>query len=1115
MSDESDQTGKTTSQDWAALRRARSRAHRHDPEGSLPRRRRRGRIGISTVFTLTLAGLIFTYLFMSLSGRTLPAPEALRAHIEARINEQMGGARLELGSLRFSVSRGGIPEIFLSNVRLSEETGTPIAALNRLGARLSVESLFRGDFAASELFLAGAQITVRRTSSGGFALNAGTAGGEARNLAGLLEQMDQLLGTPAMAALRQVEAVGVVMTLEDARSGRIWQATNASLILRRTDTALTVSLSSDVFNGTDDVAETQFSLALNRATGRVSVGASVAGMPAGDIALQAPALSWMSVLDAPISGAVRTELDEGGNLLSIAGKLDIQNGALHPTETARPLAFDGARAYFTFDPQRQRIDFSELAVQAEEADLLVTGHAYLSELEGAWPRAFLGQFNIETVSFDGGGVFPAPVSLEGVRTDLRLRLDPFTVELAQIVAEGDDAPVRAKGRVWAARDGWRGTIDAQTDRIAPERVLAFWPVEVAPVTRRWLDSNVAAGSLEDVSFGVRFRSSEKPDLSLSFDFSDGDVRFMRQMPAITEGAGRATLLDGRFTLVLDEGGLSAGERGRVEAAGSVFEVSDTRINPAPGDIRILASGPLTAALSILNNPPLRLMERARRPVDLADAEAVVEARIALPLKGGIGPEDIDYRVTGTMFNATSADIVPGREFSSPEMSLDVTPEEIRISGPARLDGVPITADWRQSLGAEAANGSRVSGQVTISSQTVAALGLPLPDDLIGGQGTGSYAIQLAPGQPPELTLTSDLRGLNMSVPAIGWQKPAATTGAFEITARLGDTPEIEGLSLSAPGLSVDGTIALGAEGGFEGATFEDARIGDWLNGSVELVARGAGQPPGVRVTGGRVDLRQLELESGRGSFEEGPPINVDLDGLVVSDGITLAPFRGQLQRGRAGLSGSFKARVNGKTPVTGTLAPARGGTAVRLQSVDAGGVIRDAGLSPNARGGTLDLILTPVDGARGGVYDGQFLVEDIRVRNAPAIAGLLDAVSVVGLLDQLDGPGILFDEVDGQFRLTRSRLILRQAAAVGGSLGISADGIYDLAGKQMDFSGVVSPIYFLNGFGSVLTRRGEGLFGFNYRVTGTAEEPQVGVNPLSILTPGMFREIFRRRPPGE
>jgi hypothetical protein len=61
--------------------------------------------------------------------------------------------------------------------------------------------------------------------------------------------------------------------------------------------------------------------------------------------------------------------------------------------------------------------------------------------------------------------------------------------------------------------------------------------------------------------------------------------------------------------------------------------------------------------------------------------------------------------------------------------------------------------------------------------------------------------------------------------------------------------------------------------------------------------------------------------------------------------------------------------------------------------------------------------------------------------------------------------------------------------------------------------GVVSPIYLLNGIGSVLTRKGEGLFGFAYRLKGTAADPDVSVNPLSILTPGMFRDLFRAPAP--
>ncbi|RKH77882.1 DUF3971 domain-containing protein, partial [Corallococcus praedator] len=126
---------------------------------------------------------------------------------------------------------------------------------------------------------------------------------------------------------------------------------------------------------------------------------------------------------------------------------------------------------------------------------------------------------------------------------------------------------------------------------------------------------------------------------------------------------------------------------------------------------------------------------------------------------------------------------------------------------------------------------------------------------------------------------------------------------------------------------------------------------------------------------------------------------------------------------------------------------------------------------------------------------------------------LLNAVSVVGLLQQLGGQGIVFDEVLADVRIDPTAVTVSSASAVGAGLGLSLDGVYDTAARRMDFRGVVSPFYFVNGIGELLTRRGEGLVGFNYTLRGSPDAPEVGVNPLSILTPGMFREIFRRAPP--
>ncbi len=265
------------------------------------------------------------------------------------------------------------------------------------------------------------------------------------------------------------------------------------------------------------------------------------------------------------------------------------------------------------------------------------------------------------------------------------------------------------------------------------------------------------------------------------------------------------------------------------------------------------------------------------------------------------------------------------------------------------------------------------------------------------------------------------------------------------------------------------------------AQFDRVQIGRWLDGPVTLIGRGPGQPPAISVSGGMVDLRAANFGTGnsaggRGSGSGGP-IDLALDRLIVSEGIVLTRFAGRFTN-TSGLNGQFSARVNGQAPITGSVVPTPSGTAVRVLSEQAGETVAAAGVLKTARGGRMDLTLNPT-GAEG-VYDGRLRVTNTRIVGAPALTEILSAISIVGLLDQMNSGGISLSEVEAEFQLSPTRVTLYRSSAVGPSLGISLDGIYDLANSRMDMQGVMSPVYFLNGIGQIFTRRGEGLFGFNF-----------------------------------
>jgi len=203
--------------------------------------------------------------------------------------------------------------------------------------------------------------------------------------------------------------------------------------------------------------------------------------------------------------------------------------------------------------------------------------------------------------------------------------------------------------------------------------------------------------------------------------------------------------------------------------------------------------------------------------------------------------------------------------------------------------------------------------------------------------------------------------------------------------------------------------------------------------------------------------------------------------------------------------------VNGGTAVTGEVVPSGGFSAIQIRSEDAGGVFRSANILRKAYEGNITLTLT---GREEGFWD-TLDVMNTRVKDGSAIAALLNSVSLVCLIDEMAGQGNYFSRVSAQFALTSDRVTVYESSAEGPSIGSSMDGIYNLSADRLNMQGVLTPAYLINGVGRVLTRPGEGLFGFTYTLIGLASNPSVLVNPLSVLTPGLLREVFREAPPQE
>ncbi|WP_211309702.1 AsmA-like C-terminal region-containing protein [Rhodovulum imhoffii] len=1066
-----------------------------------------GRFGLWMLLSLAMLAGVAGLVGLGLTGRVVSLPGAVVAQVESRLNAGLRPVSLRLGEVDLYVSRTLQPRAWLRDVQVRDGVGRIVARLPELSVRLSPAALLTGRVRPSEVALRGADINLRRAPDGSFDLALGTVGAPvsaAPNLNGMLDQIDGAFEHPFLARLDRLSIEKLHIGYEDARAGRAWQVQDGLLAL---EAGQTVSL--QVFFSLLGEAGTPAEFAFTFSTGRGSpasrMAASFSNVPAADIATQSPALAYLAVLEAPISGALRTRVDTEGALGPLSAALEIGAGALKPAEGIPPIGFNSARAYFSYTPENGRIGFDRISVDSEALRLSAGGKAYVPETAGGWPSALVAQLRFDAVDISPGKWFDAPVHLSGGALDMKLDLDPFSVTVGQAVLEDGGQNYHARGRIGASETGWSFGADIGLDRIRAARLLELWPVSAAPGLRGWLARNILAGEAFDVKAALRHDPGQPWRVSLSHEVRGGRVRFLPEMPPIEDGHGYGSISERGYTIVMDRGHVTAADGSKVNLAGSVFRVPDVLQRPARAEMGLRAEGTIPAVLSVLDNPPLSLMARSGRSPDLASGRAEARARIFLPLMRGLSPAKISYDVSGTLRGVRSDVLIAGRSLTASALNLQAQNGEIQISGAPQLDGVPLRVRWRQQTGPDAPPAT-VTGQIELSPRFAQAFGINLGRGAVSGAGWGSIDVTLPKNGVPSFSLRSDLRGVGLRLAGLGWSKAPDRAADMRVSGRLGDVPVIDRLSLDAPGLKAEGRVDLARGGGLSRASFSRVRLGAWLDASAQ-VRPGPGAPE-IALTGGTLDIRHLP-KRGSGGGGKGGPVSVRLDRIIVREGLALTGVSGQLQGGA--LRGRLSGRVNGKAPLTVTLAPAANGTGVRLRSEDAGAVLQAAGLFARARGGQMEIALTPTP--RTGSYDGRLRITDTQVRGTSLLAELLSAISVVGLIDLLNGDGLSFSQVDADFRLTPKALQVSQGSAVGPSMGLSVAGVYDFSRRKLDMQGVVSPIYLVNSIGSVLTRRGEGLFGINYRLSGNPSRPQVQINPLSILTPGMFRDLFRRPPP--
>ncbi len=1067
-------------------------------------------IAVALVVVL-LPGLLAGGLWVRLGAGPVTLPAAVSRRVEARIDGAMTANTLTIERIDVARPEAGDRglDLVLHGVRLVDPDGGLRAALPTLTVGLSTEALLRGRVHPVRVDLAGAGLRLARDVEGriDLALTAGDMASEL-GLADTLARFDAMLASPVFEELEVIAGTGLELLMADAMTNQIMRVSDARFRLDRKDGVLSLSVGGALEGSRD--ATIDIALTRSATSGTTNLGIAFEGLAARDVATIGPALAWVDLMRAPISGFIGGALLQDGTLGDLRMQLDIGAGHFALAAESTPVRFDGISAALRYDASSGRIGFDRFDLLAPEMAFAAEGHADVSD----GGNRYTAQLRMSEIMIAPADLYPEPLAIDGAVLDLRLTLGPEPViEIGQAVIHDAGIDLRARGRIAARAEGLDLAIDASVPAAEVRTVLGYWPESALSRTRTWLADNLIGGNVSGVDFALRQAAGEAPEHALSLDFDEVELRALRNLPPIQQGEGYLSLVGPRMILRIDSGQVTAPDGGAVALDGSVMTVADTRIQGPPARIDLGVEGALQDVLRLLQEPPVRLFRDGEMTIDrLGRGTVALRAGIDTRLARQEGMDGTSFRVSGRVTGFASDGLIPGRTLSADTLGIEVEPEMVRVTGQARLDGLPLSGTFSRPIGPGAAEAARVDARALITRDRLAALGVGLPPWMMAGETEVALSLSLPTGAPPVMDLSSDLEGVALALPQLGWGLSRASTGRLEAQVRLGPSPAVTALRLEAGALLMEGQASLAGDGGLERLDIAQLRIGNWLDVTGALLGRGPGRVPEVRVSGGTVDLRGApQRQGGDTAATGGGPITVTLDRLQVTQGIALTGLVAELTT-EGGLSGQFRGQVNGEAAILGTLVATEAGPAVRIRAEDGGAVLRSARVFRSAYGGAMELILRATGAA--GTYDGTLTIDSPRLRDAPAMAELLNLVSVIGLLEQLSGDGINLGEVEARFRLTPTEVIVSEGVAVGPALGLSMDGRYILGAQVLDMAGVISPLNAINGLVGVLfSGRREGLFGFSYRLTGPSENPQVTVNPLSILTPGLFRDIFRRPPP--
>ncbi len=992
------------------------------------------------------------------------------------------------------------------NARVVRDDGVVVARAPELALSLSGAALLRGMAAPKSIELFRPKLLLLHRKGGGLELGFNEGGGASGELAERL--FAEFLADPdssrATGYLKKISVVDADLVIDDQSLEMTWSSPLTQVKFWRVNGGIKgeISLEPEV-----DGRKSQFSIAGDyfTKTRKFDLGLNFKNVSPAVFSNLLPGLEPLTALDLPLEGTAMVSAGVDGKVDNVDFDFTGGQGSLRlPAPHNQNMDVERLRLNGNYDGSSKTLNVEDLSINLGADGTLVL------------PASGNHALPLKSLRINGRYFFDENrLEITALRADLH---GPSAELSATIDGVGGNMEIKAKGVLYEM------PVD-DFDR--------YWPNAWGTSAQEWCVKSLSDGMVKEARIDIHLRSGPESGLKIvslsgGMDLENITVNYLTPMPKVKKITGTVKFDQDRFDIYLNHG-----ETGDLKIRKGTIFITDLQEEDQYIDIKLFINGSMRTAMELIDSKPLEFAKDLGLDPAKLSGKAEMELDLYFILERAVTRDQIKVSAVSDVHDVVIIDALPGVDVSSDKLHIKLNNKGMDVKGQIKLGEVPAMMSWRENFIKKPKFRSlyKLSGGV-LNTKNIASLGLdlwPISEDAFKGSAAAEARYTKFDKKPSILEIKTDLTDMDISLPTLGWSKKAGVGGKAiaEINFSGNHIRNIPFVTIAAGDLVLKGSAGYGKKNGvLQRITLDNIAYGRTkMKGKATLEENGGWI---VKLKGKSIDLKPVfsEIFKDKPAKKDSPDLrftlSADLERVWLNQKTYLKRVSGVMSRdGEMWSRMNFKGLVGNNRGLGITISPNKKNNRVlSIISDDAGDLFKTFGFYDNMIGGTLRINGEFNDAVPESPLSGKLTVDDYRLVNSPVLIQMLGILALTGIIEALQHEGLYFDTLIAPFTLKNGVLELKGAKATGITLGYTASGKIDTQTEKVDLKGTVIPAYAINSFLGVLDKipvfkeiftgedEGGGLFAANYRMTGPMEKPKVSVSPLSVLAPGIFRDLY-------